>query len=218
MTSSTAIFTDETVAFMRALAANNKRDWFKENKSTYERDYKEPADFFGAVMAEQLETLTGHTYRAKVFRIYRDVRFAKDKTPYNTHLHISFMPEGVGASPAWYFGLDTKKLTLGVGSFDLSKERLERVRQRILANEGEKFEAMLKALEAQGLRIGDPALKRVPRGYDAEHPRAQLLRHKSLTVWHDFNDTSAATTASTVNDCMDTFKTMMPLFNWLMAL
>ena len=129
MTGSTAIFTDDTVAFIRSLAANNKRDWFKENKATYERDYKEPADFFGAVMAEQLETLTGHTYRAKVFRIYRDVRFSKDKTPYNVHRSASFSRAGAHRRGGYYLRLEPGSSAMAGGFFSPEPTDLLRIRK-----------------------------------------------------------------------------------------
>src|SRR5262245_19253422 len=83
----------ETQAFLRDLAANNDRNWFQANKARYERAYKAPAEAFTAEIRPRIEALAGQPTGAKIFRIHRDVRFAKDKSPYNTHLHIGFMTE-----------------------------------------------------------------------------------------------------------------------------
>ena len=76
----------DTMAFLADLAANNDRTWFAANKACYERDYRQPAEAFVAELRPRLEALVGGPVIAKVFRIHRDVRFAKDKTPYKAHL------------------------------------------------------------------------------------------------------------------------------------
>ncbi len=81
-------FPTGTVLFLKGLRANNRRDWFNENKAAYEQDLEAPARAFCEVMRERLEALTGLSHDAKVYRIHRDLRFSKDKTPYNAHLHI----------------------------------------------------------------------------------------------------------------------------------
>ena len=89
----------DTQAFLRDLRANNDRDWFNAHKATYERVYKAPAEAFVAELRPRLEALAGVTLGGKVFRIHRDVRFSKDKSPYNTHLHIGFQHQRSGGEP-----------------------------------------------------------------------------------------------------------------------
>lgn len=101
-------FPNETVNFLKALKKNNDRNWFNENKSRYEDAIKRPAEEFSDEMATRLRRLTGFAFKSRIFRIHRDIRFSKDKTPYNTHLHIGFIPQTNKPSPpAWFFGLDT---------------------------------------------------------------------------------------------------------------
>ena len=85
---------DAAQPFFVKLAANNTRDWFEQHKTHYMDDIRKPGEFFADLMSEELSRMLGEPIGAKVYRIYRDVRFSKDKTPYNTHLHISFPREG----------------------------------------------------------------------------------------------------------------------------
>lgn len=81
-------FTTETLEFLEQLKHNNNRDWFQQNKSVYDTSVKNPAKAFAIAMEGELERLCGEPHKAKIFRINRDIRFSKDKTPYNSHIHI----------------------------------------------------------------------------------------------------------------------------------
>ncbi|WP_262693782.1 DUF2461 domain-containing protein [Kordiimonas aquimaris] len=217
-TSSTWCFPEETVKFLKNLHANNNREWFTEYKSAYETSVKKPAEFFAAIMAAKLQSLTGHTYSSKVFRVYRDVRFSKDKTPYNTHVHIGFTPEGLD-TPGWYFGLDTEKLSVGVGTFAFEGDKLETYRQRIVGEDGNALAVTLKKIEKNsGFRIMEPELKRVPRQFDPDHVHAALLRRKGLTVWYDFPDLNTATRGDLISACNEKYTILKPVFDWLIDL
>ena len=212
------IFTQETLKFLKDLKNNNNRDWFTEHKKIYESEVKMPASIFADEMAAALTAEFGGAYRAKVFRIYRDVRFSKDKTPYNAHIRISFTPEPVTANrPAWYMGIETDTLVLGMGLFGFDKPGMERFRDRVAGKPGEVLDAELARLKAVGYRIGEPELTRIPRGYDKDHTRADLLRHKSITVWKDYDDASVAIGSNLTGDCMKTYRDMKPLYDWLLA-
>jgi len=80
----------DTMAFLADLKAHNDRTWFAANKARYERVYKQPAEAFTAELRPRIQALAGQPMGAKLFRIHRDVRFSKDKSPYNTHLHLGF--------------------------------------------------------------------------------------------------------------------------------
>ncbi|MFK8033140.1 MAG: DUF2461 domain-containing protein [Hyphomicrobiales bacterium] len=209
-------FAMETIDFMKELHANNTREWFAENKKVYESLYKAPALAFADIMSAELQSLTGDIHSPKLFRIHRDVRFSKDKTPYNTHLHISFTPEhGRESPPCWFFGLDTTSLSLGVGIFGFQSEELDTFRKRIVSKDGETFAKVLKKLTASGARIGEPALKQVPTGYPKDHPHQALLRHKGLTAWKDLGDETEALNDELVNVCLAEFKRLKPLYDLL---
>ena len=136
-------------------------------------------------MLPKLLDLTGIEHDAKRFRINRDIRFSKDKTPYNTHLHISFKPRA-RLIPTWFFGLSPDYLTAGVGTFGFDKPQLEAYRKRIDSPHGDALAASLEDLTNKGARISEPELKRLPKGFDADHRHGPLLRRKSLAVWMDF--------------------------------
>ncbi len=209
-------FEETAVQFLTDLKANNNKEWFVANKPVYERDVKAAALEYSTFICQELQSLTQQTHTAKVFRVYRDVRFSKDKTPYNAHLHISFMPdEGKGASPAWFFALEPEKLIFGAGAFGLTTPLLERFRERIAADEGKELQALLAELTAGGIRLSEPELKRVPRGYDPDQDYSPLLRHKSLTAWRDIAGTGAATRAGLINRSMEEFLSLKPLVDWL---
>jgi len=211
-------FPKESVQFLKDLKENNNRDWFTQNKAEYEQSIKLPAKAFGDVMAIHLEALTGLVHQPKIFRINRDLRFSRDKTPYNTHLHISFFPEiDIPAPPRWFFALETDRLVFGAGVFGFEKQDLDSFRARIVGKDGAKLAETLETLSSDGLRLGEPHLKRVPSGYPKDHPQADLLRHKGLTVWSDIKDPGTATKPGFLNTCDCRFAKLKPLFDWLAA-
>lgn len=211
-------FTAQTISFMKQLKANNNRDWFNDQKKTYEEDYKIPALTFADAMTEQLHSLTGISHTSKLFRIHRDVRFSKDKTPYNSHMHISFTPEHPMANPpCWFFGLDTEKLTLGCGIFGFDAQQLLAFRNRINGAEGNDIAATLQSLTKKGARISEPELKRVPSGFAKDHPQEDLLRHKGLAIWSDLGDAKAALDDNLLATCRNEFKHLKPVFDLLLV-
>ncbi len=202
--------------FLQSLAKNNSREWFAGHKPEYQKCLQHPAAEFADAMAQQLQILNGSSLKPKIFRIYRDVRFSKDKTPYNTHLRISFVPEhGPAVPPGWFFSLEQDHLVLGSGVFGYEKSELIRFRERIAGPEGVELQAILHACQQQGMRISEPDLKRVPAGYDSDHPRADLLRHKGLAVWLDKPDATLAYGSDAVPNCLAEYQRLWPLFNWL---
>ncbi len=203
----------ETCTFLRDLKANNTREWFQANKPAYEAALKAPSAAFADAMAAALEAACGEPCTPKVFRIHRDVRFSKDKTPYNAHLHISFAPEG--KPPAWMFGLEPDRLVLGVGTFQFDKAELDAYRARIDGPDGAALAETLAKLQADGVRLSDPDLKRVPAPYPADHPRGDLLRHKGLAAWIDDLDQSQAFADQGPARCTAALVRLKPVFDWL---
>ncbi len=212
-------FSKDAVKFLQDLRDNNSRDWFNANKTIYETALKSPAAAFCEIMTGELETLTGIAHDAKVYRIHRDIRFSKDKTPYNSHLHISFVPRsGPEAPPHWFFGLQADSLALGTGQFAFAKGALDTYRERVAGGDGEKLAKILAGLERKGVRLSEPDLKRVPAPFEKDHANGELLRRKGLAAWIDFPDPAAATAPDLVNTCMTSFRSIKPLHDWLMTL
>ena len=209
-------FSTDAITFLRDLKANNDRAWFNDHKEVYEREIKQPAEAFAAAMTAALEELTGKPLGYKIFRIHRDVRFSRDKTPYNTHLRIGFIPEhDMAQAPSWFFGLDPEALNLGTGIFAFDKAGLDGFRERLLGPDGAELVDMMKKLERGGVRLGKPDLKRVPAGYPKDHPRADLFRYKGLSAWIDRSDTTSATDPALVDACMADFIRLKPVYDWL---
>jgi len=125
------------IKFLKDLQKNNDREWFATHKKTYEQELKAPAEAFLAGLQGQLETMLRAPVTAKLFRIHRDVRFSKDKTPYNTHVRMAFfgVPSttgaGTGVQSGFYFSLDTVGITYGAGSMLLDKQSLARYRAAV---------------------------------------------------------------------------------------
>ena len=209
------IFTPETLRFLRDLKANNSRDWFNNNKARYEAAWKTPAEAFIQAMCFRLQVETDTPHDAKLFRIHRDVRFSKDKTPYNTHLHILFRREGSKAG--LFFGLQTDRLVLGSGMMGFDKGQLAAYREAVDDVSGERLQRELGTLLESGGRMNDPDLARVPKPYDKTHPRGELLRCKSLTVWYDIDDPSHVERADLIDICAARYATYQPLSDWLNA-
>jgi len=215
-TSSFDAFGSETLNFLVDLKANNNRDWFAANKQSFETVYKQPAANFSAELSLALSEITGHLNIVKVFRVYRDVRFSKDKTPYNAHLHISFTADIAGASPPmWFFGVDSERLSLGCGNFGFDEAHLEQFRKRIVSDEGAKIVKMVNKLKVGGARFIEPELKRVPSGYAKDHEYNDFLRHKSFSGWLDYPP-EAIIQGGLVSWCVSEFKKLLPLYGILM--
>lgn len=177
--------------FLRQLEANNSKAWFSANRELYESSLKDPGNRFCesvcACLAERLSVPCDF----KVFRIHRDLRFSKDKTPYNTYFRASFGPimeESFNA--LWHLNVEPKTASFGVGKVRLSKLELASYRQAAISDPGPELAEILCALNAQGNRVSDPELKRAPKGFPSSPGADSLLLRKSVSVWGDIDDQS----------------------------
>ena len=209
------------LAFLAGLTDNNNREWFNENKATFKSALEQPAQAFLAEMIERLPKITGEPVAGKIFRIYRDVRFSADKTPYNTHLRIGFVGQGKrrgqrAIDASFYFSLEPEKIIFGAGCLHLSKAGLDAYRQAVDRDEdGETLTRVIESLTAQGLTLNDPNLKKVPQGYAADHPRAALLKHKGVTIWRELASCDDLPSARFIDVTLENYRTMAPLYGWL---
>lgn len=216
-----ALFPGEGISFLQALAKNNTRDWFTANKHTFEQEVKKPATLLGEAIAVGLEARLKAPICCKVFRIYRDVRFSKDRTPFNCHIRMAFWPEGEAMgravpAPAFYLSIEAEELICGAGAVAFPPAMLDAFRQCIQDTvAAEELTALLHRLASTGHRIDEPELKRVPSGYTGESEDiSTLLRRKSLSAWKHIPHSTPAT-GITPDSCLQAFDALMPLYNWM---
>lgn len=201
-------FPEAGITYLFDLAANNNREWFAENKATLESQLLAPARLLCQDLEKYLETLTGTAFASKLYRMHRDLRFSADKTPYSTHLHISFL--GPTGSCAWHLGIDNKSVTVGAGVFEFSTEQLQGFRA-LASQSGSAIADSLAHLASTGARIEEPEVKRVPNGYPADQPFSDLFRRKGLTAWIDMGAPAVATMQDFGRRCEDAFRALVPI-------
>jgi len=182
--------------FLKDIAKNNNRDWFEKNKPVYLEAKSSFEDFLEALHKELLkfdESLAGLNPRKLGFRIYRDVRFSKDKRPYKTNMGAGFSPNGkMEQEPGYYIHFEPgNKNMIAGGVYMPNPENLAKIRQEIDYNP----KALLKILNDKefkkyfgGLSDWD-RVKTAPKGYPKDHPHIDLLKNKSFTVSCQFTDT-----------------------------
>ncbi|MBX2806251.1 MAG: DUF2461 domain-containing protein [Hyphomicrobiales bacterium] len=209
-------FSAETLAFLETLRGNNNRDWFEGHRETYVRVIRDASRSFAESLSAALEAKTGDSHRYKVYRVNRDVRFSKDKSPYNAHVHMAFWPDNSGPTEAvWMLGLEPGKLTFGAGIMAFSASQLDAWRKRVAGADGAALSDCLSVLVKQGARLSEPELKRVPAPFEKGHSRADLLRRKSMTVWRDTDDVEICFGSDGPQRCLPELLTFVPITEWL---
>ncbi|MFW9805643.1 MAG: DUF2461 domain-containing protein [Candidatus Thorarchaeota archaeon] len=222
-------FPKETLSFYAELKDNNFKDWFNERKDHYLDHVLKPAQTFVVAFGERLKKISGGiTYdtrtngRGSILRINRDIRFSKDKTPYNTRLRMRFS-EGTGEKggyPGFFFAMDETGGHLLDGLYNFTKPVLDSYRDAV-ANEksGTSLVSILEDIKAQpGFEIGGIHYKRVPKDYDADHPRADLLRHDALYIQSPKIPVNVLKKPELVDICYDYALKMAPVHHWLLKL
>lgn len=186
---------EDVVDFLKKLSRNNNREWFEKNKSKY-TEAKKYWDDFAAELFEEVvlfdESIAGQDPRKLTFRIYRDVRFSKDKTPYKKNMSAAFSSVGKAmGKPGYYFHVEPgNKSFIGIGMFQPEPENLAMIRQEIDYN-GDQLQKIIKDKNFKkhfGKFWDEDALKNTPKGYAKDHPHADWLRLKSFIITHEFTD------------------------------
>ena len=217
-----AHFTPHLFEFLLELRANNDRAWFQDNNGRYEQHVKEPLLQFIADFGPKLQSISEHfeadtrTNGGSMFRIYRDVRFSKDKSPYKTQAAAQFRHE-VGKSahaPGFYLHLAPDEVFAGIGLWRPDSATLGRIRNRIASNpqrweRASKEPAFLDAFELTG-----SSLKRPPKGFDADHPCIEDLKRKDHIAACMF-DEEEATSPGFLDDFADACRMASPYMEFL---
>ena len=195
MKSADGLITPRCFAFLRDLAAHNDRAWFEANKARYLEDVRDPLLRFVAAFAPRLAKLSPHFVAdprpvgGSLFRIHRDVRFSKDKSPYKTHAAMSFRhAEGrERPAPGFYLHLAPGDIFAGAGLWHAPPEAVKQVRDAIVAAPA-RWKQVTRACP---LGEEEDTLKRAPRGYDPEHPCVEDLKRQSFTCGTRFTQAHA---------------------------
>ncbi len=186
---------DGTLKFLKDLAKNNDRNWFEKNKERYLDSKLQFEEFIAALLAElsKFDSKVGSLDPKKLpFRIYRDVRFSKDKSPYKVNMGAGISPNGkLVQEPGYYIHLQPgNKSFVAGGIYMPDNERLAKIRQEIDYN----ADKLLKIINNKAFKKLYPELddfdklKTMPKGYPKDHPQIELLKHKSLIVSHNYTD------------------------------
>jgi uncharacterized protein (TIGR02453 family) len=179
---------EDTLKFLGELKKNNSREWFTENKAWYERS-RSDVELLIAQMIRAIavfDSEIGHLDPKRcLFRIYRDVRFSQDKSPYKTHFGVIFRPRTVERISGYYLHIDPQELFLSFGYYMADAEQLKKIRCGIY-NDFDTFSEILNnktfKKEIGDLYWDEDALKRIPNGFDKNHPAAEYLKLKHFYV------------------------------------
>lgn len=213
-------FPSEGLKFLRSLKRNNNREWFQERKSIYETCVKQPMGDLIEAMAVEFEQFAPEmaaSPKVSAYRIYRDTRFSKDKSPYKTHVAAVFPHKALGKhdGAGFYLHIAPTELLIGGGLYMPFPEELSAVRSHIAENH-EAFEGIVKARQFRKLfgKMSGEQLSRVPRGFPADHPAGEYLRYKQFLAGRTL-EPAVATTPRFYKTVVETFRGMLPFIRFL---
>jgi uncharacterized protein (TIGR02453 family) len=196
--------------FYDDLEVDNTKSYWQKHKATYDEAVKAPMVALVSALAPEF-ALDRQSY--KVFRPYRDVRFAKDKTPYKTNqgAYVAVAP-----ATGWYVEISARGVRTGGGCYDMSGPRLAAYRGAVADDKsGAQLTRIARKLTRAGWELGGEQLKTAPRGYDAEHRRIDLLRHKSLHAGKSYGFEKVIHTAALLDEVRADWQALRPMIEWL---
>jgi uncharacterized protein (TIGR02453 family) len=197
-------FPEQALIFYEGLEADNSKPYWMDHKAVWESCVRAPME---ALLAE-LEAEFGS---AKIYRPYRDVRFSKDKTPYKTAL-------GASSQSGGYVQLSARGLAVGGGYYHIATDQVQRLRRAIADDvRGPELERIVATLRRSGYQVDGERLKTVPRGYPADHPRADLLRYKSMIAWREWAAEPWLHGRQALAKVRSAWRAIRPLGEWLDA-
>jgi uncharacterized protein (TIGR02453 family) len=217
-------FTKKSFALMREFARNNNREWFAANKVRFEETLRDPFLRLIGDLAVPLAKISPHfradprTQGGSMFRIYRDTRFAKDKTPYKTWLGARLYHERSKqvAAPVFYLHIQPGSHFVGGGLWHPEPPTLKRVRDFLVENPATWKKAVHNRRFAQAFEIGGDTLSRPPHGYDPAHELIADIKRKDFAAWRSFSDEEALSTE--LRDMLVAgFKGVAPMIDYLCA-
>lgn len=199
-------FPEAALDFYDDLELDNTKSFWEANKHVYQETVLAP-------MKELMEALADEFGAAKIFRPHRDTRFSKEKVPYKTHqgAFVAMAPE-----TGYYVEVSPRGVRTGGGCYWFSPDRLSAFRDAIMDDRrGTEFEKLVKALQRKGFEIGGDKLKTKPRGFDGDHPRIDLLRHKSITAGHLIGFEPVIHTPDLLKEVRKDWRAVRPMAEWI---
>jgi uncharacterized protein (TIGR02453 family) len=202
-------FPPEAFDFYAALEADNSRSWFQEHRDRYERSVRGPMEALLAAVADEFGD------DSKVYRPHRDVRFSRDKRPYKEHCG-AVISRRYAAAPVRYVQVDADGMAAAVGYPAMSRDQLQRYRAAVDdARTGGSLVRAVAAARVAGLRVSDPELVRAPRGMPPDHPRIELLRHRSLLLRRSWPLAPWMHTPVVLDEVARAWRAAAPVGRWL---
>jgi uncharacterized protein (TIGR02453 family) len=192
--------------FYDDLELDNSRSFWESHRSVYETAVRAPMTALVAALEPEFGP-------AKIYRPYRDVRFATDKTPYKTHqgAFVAF-----GPATGWYVQVSAPGVRVGVGFYEAGSARLAALREAFAHDRhGPEAQRLVDRLVADGWVLGGDTLKTSPRGYAADHPRIHLLRHRSLTLSRSYGFEPVIHTPALLEQVRTDWRAGRPFVEWV---
>jgi len=213
-----------TRKFLAGLERNNSKPWFDKHRADYDTHYLQPAQSFVAALGAKLTSISPELtaeprVNGSIFRVNRDVRFSRDKTPYKPHIDLWFWEgnDRAGGSPGFFMRLRHDRLFLGTGIHGFPKPQLDRYRAAVAgAQHGPALVGLEKKLAKSGYALEGLHYKKVPREHAADHPRERLLRFNALHAGIELPMPAEAGSKKLVPLVMGHFRKLSPLHRWLL--
>jgi uncharacterized protein (TIGR02453 family) len=213
-------FSPDAMKFLKALKKNNDREWFQPRKETYEKEWRKPMiAMVEALQKDMLKFAPDYLQdpAKAVMRIYRDVRFSKNKAPYKTYVGAALRRNGLSkdGSSSFYFHIDEKGLLIACGVYMPDPHELRAIRE-YLAEHHQEFRRILAApkLKAMMGELYGETLARIPKGFDAEHPAADLVKRKQFYLYTTLSP-QLITTPEVYTELLKRIKITTPFVDFL---
>jgi len=213
-------FSEAGMQFFRSLIRNNRREWFQPRKHIYEEQVKAPMTVLvSALNAEMMRFAPDHVVdpAKAIYRIYRDTRFSKDKTPYKTHIAAIFPRRGTEkhGGAGLYFSVSPKEIEVAGGVYMPGPDALLAIRTHLAEHHAE-FSRIIKSRNLRTLmgEMHGDQLSRVPKGFPCDHPAADLLRYRQW-LFYVMLDPALSTTPKLLPAIRKRFEVMMPFLEFL---
>jgi uncharacterized protein (TIGR02453 family) len=206
-------FSTDALAFYRDLAANPTKDFWQANKNRYDASVREPISALVATLAPRFG-------EAKVFRPYRDVRFAKGASPYKDHqgafVEVASSPDGTSSGIGWYVQVNADGLMVSGGYHAHASDQVQRLRAAVDDDKtGAELVRIVDGVRSAGFEIWGRTMKTRPRGVASDHPRLELMRHQNLTGWREADTPDWMFGPEAVQHVAAQWDSLRPLVEWL---